>query len=213
MTHRAICDILQAVSITNRLLSRSGISTLIPLTNRSNFSGGVNLLRGAGSLKKEIKMSPYLVNLTNNLIGSGRFDATILQIPRREVFVEHVKEVILDSEMMQKIAPCTLGGMVCGFEIADLSISKEELFQVHFSGSVADTFKEWVSLLLAYAIWERLSPSSVTGVPRYRRHQPIRFMNIDEKRRAIKFRDVSETPDQIMNRLKRDADKRPDFGH
>ena len=116
-------------------------------------------------------MQQYIVNLTDNLIGTHRY-AALSKLMKRERFFEHVKDE-LEQEDVRKMAPETLGRIMCSLEIGDVMLGKQELLgSLHFCGDCGDLLREAVSVALASVIRDRLDPimPEMSGIPSYRRH-------------------------------------------
>lgn len=116
-------------------------------------------------------MSPYIVNLTNHLIGKNRFDGVFGQIGHcidgLDDFVKHVKIDLLHGDV-RDMSPETLGKIMCSFERGDVQTSS---LNIGFSGDVGEMLRELVSLCLAYVIRDRLDRQSAAdmGFPPYSR--------------------------------------------
>src|SRR5258708_3435653 len=110
--------------------------------------------RERGISRKEIKVQPYIKNLTENLIGKHCYHRVARELSRRQ-FVEHIKDD-LENDDVRKMNPETLGKIMCALEIGDVMAGKQELFgALHFAGDPGDVLRELVSLCLAYAILGR----------------------------------------------------------
>jgi hypothetical protein len=125
-------------------------------------------------------MRPYIVNLTNNLIGKHRFNELIIlcsqhpEVPKRmsyrDSFIGNVKNS-LEASDVQDMAPETLGKIMCSMEIGDIRVGKEELVQnLYFAGDCNGMLRCLVSYCLACVIYERLNhPGVLYGdIPSYR---------------------------------------------
>ncbi|MFZ1719920.1 MAG: hypothetical protein WAU28_01035 [Candidatus Moraniibacteriota bacterium] len=109
-------------------------------------------------------MSPYIQNLTNNLIGKNGYDRLGLHPS------ELVKHIKFDLEVgdVSKMNPETLGKIMAAFDNGDVMASKSELFNlVSFSGDCGDFLRELVSACLAMTIRDRLQE---THLPPYSPH-------------------------------------------
>lgn len=116
-------------------------------------------------------MNPYIVNLTNNLIGRHHYDEIFNRTEDLEDFVRHVK-TDLEANDVGVMSPPKLGEIMCSFEIGDVMVSKAGLFSsVHFSGNCEELLRELVSLCLAYAIRDRLDNRCSAVVPQWQRRR------------------------------------------
>jgi len=112
-------------------------------------------------------MRPYIVNLTDNLIGKYRLDDVFKRMGDRDEFLEHVR-FDLESIDVKDMKPETLGKIMCSFEVGDVAAVKRELFQeVSFAGDCGEMLRELVALCLAYVIRERLEPITERGIAPY----------------------------------------------
>ncbi len=117
-------------------------------------------------------MKQYIVNLTNHLIGTHRFDETFYRIEDPAEFVNYVKNN-LDACDIDTMSPAKLGEIMCSFEIGDVLAGQKDLFNgVHFSGDCDELLRELVSLCLAYAIRDRLSKERLPGIPKWEGRVP-----------------------------------------
>lgn len=116
-------------------------------------------------------MSPYIVNLTDNLISKNRYDQFVgLNLNRKE-FLDYVKTDLSVGDV-QDMRPETLGKIMASFQIGDVMASKEELFKgTSFAGTCGDFLRELTALCLAFAIHQRLSADRMSGVPKYKKRQ------------------------------------------
>ena len=116
---------------------------------------------------REIKMGPYIQDLTNNLIGTYRFDEMYSRVLSRNEFVRHVA-IDLKIGSVKEMNPETLGKIMCSFGAGDVVASHNDLFRrIQFNGDCGEILREMVALCLAYAILERLAPISKPGIPPY----------------------------------------------
>ena len=120
-------------------------------------------------------MKPYIVNLTNHLIGTNRFDKIFLQIKDPEEFLKHVK-ISLEASNVRVMSPAKLGEIMCSFEICDVMAGQRDLFNAtHFSGDCEGFLRELVSLCLAYVIRDRLDNRCPAGTPRWDKGEFLDF--------------------------------------
>jgi len=118
-------------------------------------------------------MRPYIVNLTNNLIGSNRYYDLVSRFADKYSFIKHVA-LDLGSGDVKDMSPETLGKIMCSFEVGDVLASRRELFQsTHFCGDCDDFLRQLVALCLAYAIGERFNPGGNSDVPLYKKPRTI----------------------------------------
>jgi hypothetical protein len=118
-------------------------------------------------------MTPYIKNLTNNLIGKHRFDEFFRRRIGKTSFIDSVR-IMLETADVRVMNPETLGRVLCSLEIGDVMLGKKELFGgLHFSGDPGETLREMVAACLAQVIHDRLDPS-MTGsqIPRYKSSHP-----------------------------------------
>jgi len=121
------------------------------------------------------KMTPYIENLTNSLIGKHRFDELFRRRIGETSFVKSVSGT-LEVDDVQQMKPETLGRVLCSLEVGDVIFSKKELFDgLHFSGDLGDTLREMVALCLGKVIHDRLDPSMMEAhIPRYKSSRPFK---------------------------------------
>ena len=113
-------------------------------------------------------MSPYIVNLTNHLIGKNGYDK--LQLLSRD-FCKHVALDLWSGDVVE-MKPAKLGEIMASFEIGDVMASKQELFELaNFSGDCEDLLRTLVCACLAYTIWGRIFCSEELKLPPYRRER------------------------------------------
>jgi hypothetical protein len=119
-------------------------------------------------------MRPYIVNLTNNLIGKHRFDDLILMyLPNRQEFIQCAK-IELQTWDVADMSPETLGRIMGFLETGDVIESKAELLSsVRFHGECGDMLRELVAICLAYVIAARFEPDETreNHIPGYRHTQ------------------------------------------
>jgi hypothetical protein len=121
-------------------------------------------------------MRPYIVNLTNNLIGKHDYDRLSKRMDRLNFF-EHVKDG-LEVHDVEEMTPETLGRILCSLEIGDVMASKAEMLNgLHFSGDCEDMLRGLVATCLAYAIAGRLESDDtrMNDIPAYRRTKEARI--------------------------------------
>lgn len=123
-------------------------------------------------------MRPYIVNLTNNLIGKNRFDEISMRYPRQpRRFTQRVKEQLEVGDIAD-MSPETLGRIMGALEIGDVMASKAEMLDgLHFGGDCGDMLRELVAICLAYAIAKRFESDEIraNGIPAYRRAKEARI--------------------------------------
>jgi hypothetical protein len=119
------------------------------------------------------KMTPYIENLTNSIIGKHRFDELFRRRIGETSFVESVSST-LEVDDVQQMKPETLGRVLCSLEVGDVILSKKELLGgLHFSGDPGDTLREMVAVCLAKVIHDRLDPRMTEAhIPRYKSSRP-----------------------------------------
>lgn len=111
-------------------------------------------------------MSPYIVNLTNHLIGKHAYDTYRMGSAE---FRKHVAAALWADDV-SRMKPAKLGEVMASFETGDVMASKKELFDlVRFSGDCEDLLRTLVCACLAYAIWGRLYCDEELHMPPYRR--------------------------------------------
>lgn len=121
-------------------------------------------------------MRPYIVNLTNNLIGKHDYDRLSKRMDRLNFF-EHVKDG-LEVHDVEEMTPETLGRILCSLEIGDVIASKADLLDgLHFGGDCEAMLRELVATCLAYAIAGRLDADDIrmNDIPAYRRAKEARI--------------------------------------
>lgn len=118
-------------------------------------------------------MRPYIVNLTNNLIGKNRYDEIYAKFKTIDNFVNHVQMDLYCGDVLT-MNPETLGKIMASFEIGDVMATKKELFNdLHFSGDCEDVLRELTARCLAYAIMQRFEPAHIRlpDVPPWRKRK------------------------------------------
>jgi hypothetical protein len=121
-------------------------------------------------------MRPYIVNLTNNLIGKNRFDRVPMYLPGRPL-IEWVKEELQIGDVAD-MSPETLGRIMGSLQIGDVMASKAELLgDLHFGGDCEGMLRELVAICLAYAIAGRLESAEtrMKDIPAYRHAKETRI--------------------------------------
>jgi hypothetical protein len=111
----------------------------------------------------------YLVNLSNSLIGSNRYDEKARSyLDRRPQFR---KQLAVDLSICEvsEMKPAKLGEIMAAFDVGDVMATKEEIFElVHFAGDCEEMLREIVSVCLAFYIDSRLNDKH-PSIPPYRR--------------------------------------------
>lgn len=125
------------------------------------------------------KMTPYIVNLTNSLIGKHRFNDLFFNRHRSfDYKTKFIEMVAYDLEMndVRQMNPETLGRVLCSLETGDVLTGKKEILGgLHFSGDPGETLREMVAVCLAYVIRDRLDPDMAdSGIPRYKSSRPLK---------------------------------------
>lgn len=112
-------------------------------------------------------MRKYIIDLTNHLIAKNGFALLSLRI----ISLRDVIKTELECTEVHEMKPETLGKIMASFEIGDVMMRKEEIFNsLHFNGDCEDFLREQVALFLACVIRDRLFPSPITGhIPPYER--------------------------------------------
>ncbi len=103
-------------------------------------------------------MSKYIYNLSDNLIRKHHFDEIWFDQLRfkEDEFFGHVRR-ILRWDDVEKLAPQTLGRVICSFEVGMVPVNRQELFdKVGFTSNCEETLRDLVAVCLAYFIRERL---------------------------------------------------------
>lgn len=110
-------------------------------------------------------MSPYIVNITNNLLGEHNFPAVFEDFKQShrnlDEFVEHVRDH-LKYNNIRKMSSETLGKIMCSFEAEDSKagnkslVSSQPFKDMSFDGNGAALLREMVATSLAYTIRARL---------------------------------------------------------
>lgn len=117
-------------------------------------------------------MRQYIVDLTNDLIRRNHFDrACDFMTGNKISFLKQATIDLLIGDIAQ-MRPETLGKIMASFEIGDVMVNRQEIFEnVTFSGDCEDFLREIVSFCLAAAIFERLEsePARNPDIPAYRR--------------------------------------------
>ena len=113
-------------------------------------------------------MRPYIINLTNTLIGKNRFEEMRTRFTGpalNEKFLEHVQLDLLAGDV-RDMNPATLGKILCSLEIGEV-MSSHLGKEVHFNGDCEEMLRELVARALAYVIVDRLDPVDSKNVPPY----------------------------------------------
>jgi len=97
-------------------------------------------------------MSPYIYNLTNTLIGNGRYDLMMAT----ETLAKHI-QIDLACGAVREMKPETLGKIMGAFETGDVMLTRNEIFQdIKFSGDCEEFLCDIVAICLASVIVNRL---------------------------------------------------------
>ena len=120
-------------------------------------------------------MSPYIINLTNNIIGNHRFDEAVKRLLSRQdenshpdVILDHITTELEVAEI-HEMKPETLGKILFSLEIGDV-MATNPFREVSFGGDCEEAFRQLVSRCLAYVIRDRLNPRmDESHIPPYRR--------------------------------------------
>lgn len=130
--------------------------------NNEPVMGMVNLTM------KGDKMTPYLVSMTDGLIGGNTYDQYFQRNPNREDFLRDVTSFLRLDEV-EEMRPETLGRIMGSFGVGVLSTTKEELFSnMHFAGDAVEILRSAVAFCLAVVIYDRLNPAAENpNVPPY----------------------------------------------
>jgi hypothetical protein len=115
-------------------------------------------------------MRTYIINLTNNLIDTHRFEE--VDAPNCDHFVLYVKQV-LESHEVRRMGPGTLGMILCSLDPGDVPVASMEALTRHveYHGVMDDTLRQLVAFCLARVIFERIAAGSSDPTPMYRRHR------------------------------------------
>lgn len=139
-------------------------------------------------------MRRYIVNLTSHLINKNRYDEIFARMNNPSEFLTHIA-LNLESDDVKDMSPETLGKIMCAFEIDDVMASKKDLFDgTHFSGDCEELLRELVSLCLAYAIRDRLSEESLSGIPKWKGRGPVISPS------TFIFPKLTDSPTDVLNR-------------
>ena len=115
-------------------------------------------------------MSPYIVNLTNDLIRKGQY-ATLYQATDKVKFLDLVQKDLADGPLASMNAE-TLGTIVWRVTFQNIGVTKDELLArvPNFWGDGRDFLRDLVAATLAQVIYARFDPEFAdTGlVVRYR---------------------------------------------
>jgi hypothetical protein len=117
-------------------------------------------------------MSPYILNLTNHLIGKYNFDHDRgpMSLGQQHNRIDYLK-IQLETHGLRGMKAETLGKIMSELDIGDVMATKEEIFKhVGFYGDCENLLREVVATCLAYTISERLSQTE-GHLPRYRRRK------------------------------------------
>jgi hypothetical protein len=101
-------------------------------------------------------MTPYMVNLTNDLIRSYDFDVIAKQSTNRKTLHKHIRWGILAGSV-NKMNPATLGKIQCSFHAGDI-LSEHPGQEISFGVNLEEYIRELVAFCLADAILQRISP-------------------------------------------------------
>ena len=117
-------------------------------------------------------MRKYIVDLTNDLINRNRFDRVCdYMAGNKATFLKQATMELLIGDVAQ-MRPETLGKIMASFEVGDVMVNRQEIFDgVTFSGDSEEFHREVVSFFLAAAIFERLEPEASRNpkIPAYRK--------------------------------------------
>lgn len=117
-------------------------------------------------------MRPYIVNLTNNLIGKNDFDATIQRMgPKSDKFIDYV-QLTLEAGDISKMSSSKLGEIMSSFEVGDVMAGKELLGDLGFNGDCDDLLRHLVARCLAFVIRDRLTGDLHPQIPRWEGRLP-----------------------------------------
>lgn len=129
----------------------------------SELFGTMSHVGSGKSRMKGDKMTPYIANLTKNLIGKHNLRDLYHKRYRpyessRENFINTLA-LLLEITDIRDMRGETLGRILYSFEVGDVMASKEELLgAVGFCGDPAETLRQLVSVCLAHLIHDQLYP-------------------------------------------------------
>ena len=113
-------------------------------------------------------MTPYIINLTDQLIRTHHFDSIAEEIKVKDSFLQHVQLSL--AEPIKKFTGETLGKIIFSFEDGDPGYR----LNFSFSGLCGKALRALAVECLALTICERIKPAPSSTVPPFKRKIKVR---------------------------------------